>query len=226
MACRAACSRTCATARRWPASRHSAAIVIDGALTKNGMVSFKAALSPQDAEASRLCGRAGARGDAAAGCGRAWELRKGEGRGPAPPGEDFGWRCAVRRPIECAPSSCGAVAQLGERRVRNAKVEGSIPFRSTIFYPADIAAPVVERIQQPPPKGQVWVQFPAGVPAPGDAGALPTQACWTACARRRALHLASHRARPPVGRQTKTRTTAMKPLRILRAALAGRRHLR
>src|SRR6188474_3785304 len=26
---------------------------------------------------------------------------------------------------------CGAVAQLGERRVRNAKVEGSIPFRST-----------------------------------------------------------------------------------------------
>src|SRR6516164_3079251 len=30
----------------------------------------------------------------------------------------------------------GAVAQLGERRVRNAKVEGSIPFRSTspIFY--------------------------------------------------------------------------------------------
>ncbi len=27
----------------------------------------------------------------------------------------------------------GAVAQLGERRVRNAKVEGSIPFRSTIF---------------------------------------------------------------------------------------------
>ncbi len=27
----------------------------------------------------------------------------------------------------------GAVAQLGERRVRNAKVEGSIPFRSTTF---------------------------------------------------------------------------------------------
>jgi hypothetical protein len=27
----------------------------------------------------------------------------------------------------------GAVAQLGERRVRNAKVEGSIPFRSTSF---------------------------------------------------------------------------------------------
>jgi hypothetical protein len=27
----------------------------------------------------------------------------------------------------------GAVAQLGERRVRNAKVEGSIPFRSTRF---------------------------------------------------------------------------------------------
>jgi predicted nucleic acid-binding protein len=28
----------------------------------------------------------------------------------------------------------GAVAQLGERRVRNAKVEGSIPFRSTTCY--------------------------------------------------------------------------------------------
>ena len=27
----------------------------------------------------------------------------------------------------------GAVAQLGERRVRNAKVEGSIPFRSTNY---------------------------------------------------------------------------------------------
>ena len=26
----------------------------------------------------------------------------------------------------------GAVAQLGERRVRNAEVEGSIPFRSTL----------------------------------------------------------------------------------------------
>ena len=30
------------------------------------------------------------------------------------------------------PSLLGGVAQLGERRVRNAKVEGSIPFRSTI----------------------------------------------------------------------------------------------
>jgi hypothetical protein len=29
----------------------------------------------------------------------------------------------------------GAVAQLGERRVRNAKVEGSTPFRSTIKHP-------------------------------------------------------------------------------------------
>ncbi len=28
----------------------------------------------------------------------------------------------------------GAVAQLGERRVRNAKVEGSIPFRSTNYF--------------------------------------------------------------------------------------------
>ena len=34
----------------------------------------------------------------------------------------------------------GAVAQLGERRVRNAKVEGSIPFRSTI-YPVLVKRP-------------------------------------------------------------------------------------
>ena len=31
-----------------------------------------------------------------------------------------------------SPPARGAVAQLGERRVRNAKVEGSIPFRSTM----------------------------------------------------------------------------------------------
>ena len=34
-----------------------------------------------------------------------------------------------------SPAFRGAVAQLGERRVRNAKVEGSIPFRSTIPFP-------------------------------------------------------------------------------------------
>jgi hypothetical protein len=33
--------------------------------------------------------------------------------------------------LESRPAR-GAVAQLGERRVRNAKVEGSIPFRSTM----------------------------------------------------------------------------------------------
>src|SRR5688572_5728335 len=35
------------------------------------------------------------------------------------------------RLITIPPLIDGAVAQLGERRVRNAKVEGSIPFRST-----------------------------------------------------------------------------------------------
>ena len=35
------------------------------------------------------------------------------------------------RSVTIRPLACGAVAQLGERRVRNAKVEGSIPFRST-----------------------------------------------------------------------------------------------
>ena len=34
-----------------------------------------------------------------------------------------------------SPPARGAVAQLGERRVRNAKVEGSIPFRSTTETP-------------------------------------------------------------------------------------------
>ncbi len=37
------------------------------------------------------------------------------------------------RRYDPTPSFChGAVAQLGERRVRNAEVEGSIPFCSTI----------------------------------------------------------------------------------------------
>ena len=39
----------------------------------------------------------------------------------------------LMRAIRGAIAIGGAVAQLGERRVRNAKVEGSIPFRSTIF---------------------------------------------------------------------------------------------
>src|SRR5580704_10407411 len=52
----------------------------------------------------------------------------------------WGWPKRPRRPKLDAPGGdariarliSGAVAQLGERRVRNAKVEGSIPFRSTI----------------------------------------------------------------------------------------------
>jgi hypothetical protein len=38
------------------------------------------------------------------------------------------------RAFRAAHRVYGAVAQLGERRVRNAKVEGSIPFRSTSFF--------------------------------------------------------------------------------------------
>jgi len=38
----------------------------------------------------------------------------------------------------------GAVAQLGERRVRNAKVEGSIPFRSTISLPPSFRQPRID----------------------------------------------------------------------------------
>src|SRR5690606_7313225 len=37
----------------------------------------------------------------------------------------------ARLPAPAGAGQRGAVAQLGERRVRNAKVEGSIPFRST-----------------------------------------------------------------------------------------------
>ena len=44
------------------------------------------------------------------------------------PPRDAGCYCKIR-PLH------GVVAQLGERRVRNAKVEGSIPFRSTNFLP-------------------------------------------------------------------------------------------
>ena len=40
----------------------------------------------------------------------------------------------------------GAVAQLGERRVRNAKVVGSIPIRSTIFAPGIEIVDVLEHI--------------------------------------------------------------------------------
>jgi hypothetical protein len=41
----------------------------------------------------------------------------------------------------------GAVAQLGERRVRNAKVEGSIPFRSTIWL-VTASHPISPRITE------------------------------------------------------------------------------
>jgi hypothetical protein len=43
-----------------------------------------------------------------------------------------GAMAAIREPPGWWVAISGAVAQLGERRVRNAKVEGSIPFRSTI----------------------------------------------------------------------------------------------
>src|SRR6185437_15056365 len=41
----------------------------------------------------------------------------------------------------------GAVAQLGERRVRNAKVEGSIPFRSTIYSRLAAVSRVHQRLR-------------------------------------------------------------------------------
>ena len=40
-------------------------------------------------------------------------------------------RICPGRPIRLKYAPLGDVAQLGERRVRNAKVEGSIPFVST-----------------------------------------------------------------------------------------------
>jgi hypothetical protein len=58
------------------------------------------------------------------------------GSGPAPP-----LTAAVRTVSGHAAAGGlksgipGAVAQLGERCVRNAEVEGSTPFRSTLFIP-------------------------------------------------------------------------------------------
>jgi hypothetical protein len=45
-----------------------------------------------------------------------------------------------------SPPARGAVAQLGERRVRNAKVEGSIPFRSTISTVLRAVAGAIPRV--------------------------------------------------------------------------------
>ncbi len=77
----------------------------------------------------------------------------------------------------------GAVAQLGERRVRNAKVEGSIPFRSTIFLPPTRTkfVPVAQRIEHSPPKRGVAGSIPAGdaipsLPAPSSGGSHVTMA--------------------------------------------------
>ena len=45
----------------------------------------------------------------------------------------FEGRICPGSPIRLKYAALGDVAQLGERRVRNAKVEGSIPFVSTNF---------------------------------------------------------------------------------------------
>jgi thioredoxin-dependent peroxiredoxin len=63
----------------------------------------------------------------------------------------------------------GAVAQLGERRVRNAKVEGSIPFRSTIFLPPRIKslAPIPgSPCLGTPLDGYDWAMLTIGARAP------------------------------------------------------------
>src|ERR1700737_1608452 len=55
-------------------------------------------------------------------------------RFPAVPRGKIKMRLFLFQTVSFHSRPCGgAVAQLGERRVRNAKVEGSIPFRSTIF---------------------------------------------------------------------------------------------
>src|SRR6478735_10791468 len=50
--------------------------------------------------------------------------------------KEFPYNRAPSGPPSGPGTTCGAVAQLGERRVRNAKVEGSIPFRSTNSPPS------------------------------------------------------------------------------------------
>ena len=49
----------------------------------------------------------------------------------------------VAKDLRPVPITCGAVAQLGERRVRNAKVEGSSPFVSNAGPEAEMAFPVL-----------------------------------------------------------------------------------
>ena len=49
-----------------------------------------------------------------------------------------------------AGRSTGAVAQLGERRVRNAKVRGSTPLGSTIFFFLDLTQPILIPCPQVP----------------------------------------------------------------------------
>jgi GTP:adenosylcobinamide-phosphate guanylyltransferase len=53
------------------------------------------------------------------------------------------------RPTRRFFASCGAVAQLGERRVRNAEVGGSIPLGSTIFFHAGRRPSLRPRVGSP-----------------------------------------------------------------------------
>ena len=46
-------------------------------------------------------------------------------------------RYKIPAPVSVETGGIGAVAQLGERCVRNAEVEGSTPFRSTSRKPVD-----------------------------------------------------------------------------------------
>src|SRR5260221_505466 len=70
-----------------------------------------------------------------------------------------GYYCKMR-------SLLGVVAQLGERRVRNAKVEGSIPFHSTRFFSRYLSVvPVLP--------GSLPAALPAAPPPPGLMPVLP-----------------------------------------------------
>src|SRR5579863_7608069 len=60
----------------------------------------------------------------------------------------------------CAPGGAiGAVAQLGERRVRNAKVRGSIPLGSTISF----ACPILTSPRRRPGPTSPWIPAFAGM---------------------------------------------------------------
>jgi hypothetical protein len=73
------------------------------------------------------------------------------------------------------------VAQLGERRVRNAKVEGSIPFHSTISLSQRAVAPEAPLVPAPDPMPVLPGPARSMLPAPALLGAPPSSRRHRSC---------------------------------------------